>query len=64
VKVTQNKFKLSVAGPLHPLREKVPNWNKPARRGGDAVIGKLALPLTAREDAGLNRSWNGGGNDD
>src|SRR5829696_641357 len=35
-----------------------------SRRGDNAVTGKPPLPLTAREDAGLNHKWHGGENDD
>jgi hypothetical protein len=31
-KATQNKFKISVAGTLHPIGPGVPNWNKLTNR--------------------------------
>jgi hypothetical protein len=51
VNVRQNKFKSSVAGPLHLPRERVLNWNT---AGGGVVTCKVHLPLTAHDVAVLN----------
>ena len=56
----QNKFKLSVAGALHPAARKGPKLEQVNdSHGGAAATGKRHLPLTALNDAVLNRNGLG-----